>query len=124
MIDHIEIHTRDVDAHVRFYTDLLAPLGYTLKMDGPVKGFGVGTRLDFFIGEGAPSRDVHYAFAAASRATVDAIHATGLAAGHRLDRAPMPMPHIHPGYYAGFFRDPDGRLIEFACHAPEAAMAA
>ncbi|MDQ8757072.1 hypothetical protein RCO27_12620 [Sphingosinicella sp. LHD-64] len=48
----------------------------------------------------------------------------GVVAGHRLDRAPAVMPHIHPSYYAGFFRDPDGRLIEFVCHAPVAAMAA
>jgi len=124
MIDHIEIRTHDLPATQRFYADLLAPLGYALKVDGPVKGFGVGTRLDFFVGEGPPSRDVHYAFRAPTREVVDAIHATGLRAGHALDRAPAIMPHIHPDYYAGFFRDPDGRLIEFVCHTAEAAMAA
>ena len=50
--------------------------------------------------------------------------AAGLRAGHALDRAPALMPHIHPDYYAGFFRDPDGRLIEFVCHDGVAAMAA
>ena len=124
MIDHIEIHTRAVDAHVRFYADLLAPLGYALKLDGSVKGFGIGTRLDFFVGEGEPSREIHYAFRAPSRDVVDAIHAAGVAAAHQVDRAPALMPQIHPDYYAGFFRDPDGRLIEFACHDGVAAMAA
>lgn len=120
MIDHIEIRTRDVSANARFYADLLTPLGYALVLDDAVKGFGIGDQLDFFIGEGEPSRDVHYAFAASSRAKVDMVHSAGLAAGHRLDRAPALMPHIHPNYYAGFFRDPDGRLIEFACHKAEA----
>lgn len=124
MIDHIEIRTRSLDAHVRFYADLLGPLGYRLEVDGPVKGFGDGSGVDFFIGEGEPSREVHYAFAAADRATVDAIHSLGAAAGHAVDRAPALMPQIHPDYYASFFRDPDGRLIEFACHAPGAVMAA
>lgn len=122
MIDHIEIRTLAIDAHVRFYADLLGPLGYRLDLDGPVKGFGIGPRMDFFIGEGNPSRDVHYAFAAVDRSTVDAIHDAGVAAGHLVDRAPALMPQIHPDYYAGFFRDPDGRLIEFACHAPGATV--
>jgi hypothetical protein len=36
-----------------------------------------------------------------------------------LDRAPALAPHIHPDYYAGYLRDPDGRLVEFVCHAAE-----
>ena len=29
------------------------------------------------------------------------------------------VPRVHPNYYAGYLRDPDGRLIEFVCHKPE-----
>jgi len=119
MIDHLELQTRDLDTNLRFYGDVLAPLGYERKVDGAAKGFGNDRDLDFFIVVGEPSAHVHFAFGVASRALVDRIYATAEAAGHRLDRAPALAPHIHPNYYAGYLRDPDGRLIEFVCHQPE-----
>jgi catechol 2,3-dioxygenase-like lactoylglutathione lyase family enzyme len=117
MIDHIEIRTRDIAAQLRFYGDVLAPLGYTLQFDGASKGFGDGRGLDFFFAEGEPSQRVHFAFAAPSRSVVDRVFETARAAGHRLDRAPALMPQIHPSYYAGFLFDADGHLVEFVCHA-------
>ena len=119
MIDHIEIATRQLDASLKFYADALAPLGYAQKTDGPAKGFGDGMSLDLFLVEAEPSSNVHFAFRAPDRATVDRIYDIGRARGHVLDRAPALAPHIHPNYYAGYLRDPDGRLIEFVCHAPQ-----
>ncbi|WP_034161582.1 VOC family protein [Sphingomonas sp. ERG5] len=119
MIDHIELRTSQLDACLRFYADALAPLGYTLRVDGPVKGFGDGTTLDFFVGEGEPSGSVHFAFAVPDRTTVDSIYEVARAYGHGLDRAPALAPHIHPNYYAGYLRDPDDRLIEFVCQKAE-----
>lgn len=119
MIDHLEINTRQMAASLRFYADALAPLGYTQKTDGPAKGFGDGRSLDLFLTEGEPSTNVHYAFAAPDRATIDHIYERARSAGHTLDRAPALAPHIHPNYYAGYLRDPDGRLIEFVCHLAE-----
>jgi catechol 2,3-dioxygenase-like lactoylglutathione lyase family enzyme len=117
MLDHLEISTRRLDETVDFYARVLAPLGYALKVEAPSKGFGDGEGLDFFIGEGPPSADVHFAFRARDRATVRACWDAGATASS--DRPPALMPQIHPTYYAGFLRDPDGRLIEFACHAAE-----
>jgi catechol 2,3-dioxygenase-like lactoylglutathione lyase family enzyme len=119
MIDHLELKTQKMDAHIRFYGDVLAPLGYALKVDGPAKGFGDGTTLDMFFVEGEPSANVHFAFGAPSRKIVDEIYARAKTAGHTLDRAPALAPHIHPNYYAGYLRDPDGRLVEFVCHKAE-----
>jgi catechol 2,3-dioxygenase-like lactoylglutathione lyase family enzyme len=119
MIDHLEIQTRDRDKTAQFYADVLAPLGYERKMDARAIGFGAGTRLDFFIVDGSPSRDVHYAFEAPARAIVDSIYRLGAEKGHKLDRAPTLAPQVHPNYYAGYLRDPDDRLIEFVCHAAE-----
>ena len=118
MIDHLELKTRNLFESTRFYADLLAPLGYTLRVDGPAKGFGDGTSLDLFLVEGDPSANVHFAFSAPDRPTVDRIYALGQQAGHTLDRAPALAPHIHPNYYAGYLRDPDDRLVEFVSHAP------
>jgi catechol 2,3-dioxygenase-like lactoylglutathione lyase family enzyme len=117
MIDHLELKTHHLDASVRFYGDLLAPLGYRLEVDGPAKGFGDGKTLDFFLVEGDPSLNVHFAFGAPDRATVREIYRIGRDAGHVLDREPTLAPHVHPNYYAGYLRDPDNRLIEFVCHA-------
>ncbi|MDB5360441.1 MAG: hypothetical protein JWO51_1738 [Rhodospirillales bacterium] len=119
MIDHLELQTRDIEAHIRFYGDVLAPLGYELKVNGPAKGYGDGTSLDFFFVAGEPSAHVHFAFSAPSRAIVDRIYETAQQGGHGLDRAPALAPRIHPNYYAGYLRDPDGRLVEFVCHRPE-----
>jgi catechol 2,3-dioxygenase-like lactoylglutathione lyase family enzyme len=119
MIDHIELQTREIDANARFYGDVLAPLGYERKVDGSVKGYGNGADFDLFLVEGEPSLNVHFAFATADRATVDCIYEAARTAGHRLDRAPALAPSIHPNYYAGYLRDPDGRLVEFVCQKPE-----
>ena len=119
MIDHLELKTRDMAASLRFYGDLLAPLGYRQKVDGKAKGFGDETRLDFFLVEGAPAGDAHFAFEAQSRSLVDQVYEVGREAGHALDQAPALAPHVHPNYYAGYLRDPDGRLVEFVCHASE-----
>jgi catechol 2,3-dioxygenase-like lactoylglutathione lyase family enzyme len=118
VIDHLEIRTRDMAAHVRFYADVLAPLGYTLRADAAAKGFGDDNGLDFFIVEGEPTTGAHYAFTVASRDVVDRVHQIARSEGHALDRAPALAPHIHPHYYAGYLRDPDGRLVEFVCHKP------
>jgi catechol 2,3-dioxygenase-like lactoylglutathione lyase family enzyme len=119
MIDHLELRTRTLDKSVRFYSDVLEPLGYRLVVDGPGKGFGAGGALDFFIAEGESSANVHFAFAAPDRPTIDRIYALAGRLGYELDRAPALAPHIHPHYYAGYLRDPDGHLVEFVCQRPE-----
>ena len=119
MIDHIELKTRHLADSVRFYSEVLQPLGYALKMDGATKGWGDGKSLDMFIVEGEAASDVHFAFAVPSRATVDVIYALARGAGHTLDRAPALAPNIHANYYAAYLRDPDGRLVEFVCQRVE-----
>lgn len=119
MIDHLELRTRSLVKSLHFYGDVLAPLGYRLMVDGAAKGFGDGASLDFFVAEGDPSANIHFAFNAPSRALVDRIYEVAREAGHTLDRRPALAPHIHPHYYAVYLRDPDGHLIEFVCHKPE-----
>ena len=119
MLDHLEIHTRRMADCTGFYQAVLRPLGYTLLVDGIQKGFGIGTQLDFWLVEGNPSEEVHYAFATTDRAMVRAaFDAANLHEG-RQDRAPALATHIHPDYFAGYARDPDGRLVEFVCQSAE-----
>jgi catechol 2,3-dioxygenase-like lactoylglutathione lyase family enzyme len=119
MIDHIELQTRLMPESVRFYSEVLKPLGYEQKLDGPLRGFGANRGMDLFIADGEPSANVHFAFAASTRAAVDKSWAAAQDGGFALDREPALMPHIHPNYYAGFVRDPDGRLVEVVCHSAE-----
>jgi catechol 2,3-dioxygenase-like lactoylglutathione lyase family enzyme len=119
MIDHLELRTQRMAESVRFYGHVLASLGYSQKMDGAVKGFGADGRLDLFLVDGEPSANVHFAFAAPSRAAVDACWQAGRDNGHEVDREPALAPNIHPNYYAGYLRNPDGHLVEFVCQKPE-----
>lgn len=116
MIDHLEIQTRQFDEVYSFYQCLLPLVGYKLAVDGPTKGFANGDRLDFFIVEGAPSLDVHFAFRAPGRSVVEAIYEKAGSEGWAQERPPALAAHIHPNYYATYLRDPDGRLIEFVTH--------
>jgi len=95
VIDHLEIKTQRLEASLKFYADVLAPLGYAQTVDGPAKGFGDGVSLDLFLLDGEPSRNVHFAFRAPDRDTVDRIYEIGWECGHVLDRAPALAPHIY-----------------------------
>ena len=119
MIDHLELKTRKLAETARFYCDVLAPLGYRRKMDGPIQGFGADGGMDLFLVVGEPSANVHFAFAADSRPTVDACWKAGRDKGHLTDREPALAPDIHPNYYAGYLRAPDGHLVEIVCQKPE-----
>ena len=119
MIDHLELQTRTIERTAQFYSDVLEPLGYRLVLDGPVKGFGAAESMDLFLVEGDASANVHFAFAARNRGSVDQAWRAGEERGWVTDRPPSLAPHIHPNYYAGYLRDPDGRLVEIVSQGPE-----
>ena len=84
-------------------------------------GYGeAGTRKPYFwLAEGGPhTHRLHVAFAAATRAQVDAFYVAALAAGGRDNGPPGPRLHYHPDYYGAFVLDPDGLNIEAVCHTP------
>ena len=128
MIDHIGFPVSDYTKSKAFYTQALAPLGYTLVMEidaeqtesrASAAGFGAGGKPDFWIGgEGGLEKVVHVAIVAKDRASVDAFHRAALAAGGKDNGAPGLRPHYHANYYGAFVLDPDGHNIEAICHAP------
>ncbi len=127
IIDHIGLGVGDYDKAKQFYSAALAPLGLSLLMevvqeDGVSKacGFGRGHQHAFWIGsEGVTTPRAHIAFAAQSRAEVDAFYNAAIAAGGKNNGAPGIREHYHPAYYAAFVFDPDGHNIEAVCHKPE-----
>jgi catechol 2,3-dioxygenase-like lactoylglutathione lyase family enzyme len=134
MIDHFSLPVSDLRKSKPFYEAVLGTLGY-LSLQAQVfdgySAFGFGDDPDgeppFWIGgpaEASPDKAVtpegrHIAFAARSRAMVDAFHAAGLAAGGTDNGPPGLRPHYHANYYAAFLLDPDGHRIEAVCHRPE-----
>ncbi|MFP2924617.1 VOC family protein [Pyxidicoccus sp. 3LG] len=125
MLDHYGFVTTDLPRCLRFYEACLAPLG--LRVIEKSEGFAIiGTDLKspfLWVGTLRPSTwtehhapglsPLHLAFAARDRASVEAFHARGLAAGGRDNGAPGPRIGAM-SYYAAFLLDPDGNNIE-AC---------
>jgi catechol 2,3-dioxygenase-like lactoylglutathione lyase family enzyme len=128
MIDHIGIPVSDVARATAFYLKALDPLGIAIVMQvsaegsghGAAVGFGSADKPFFWIGEGETpdGRHVHVAFAALSRADVDAFYEAAIAAGGKDNGKPGLRPEYHANYYGAFVLDPDGNNIEAVCHAP------
>jgi catechol 2,3-dioxygenase-like lactoylglutathione lyase family enzyme len=115
VVDHLWLRTRDLEAATRFYDAVCPPVGYVVeRKDGRMGARGDGAVFSYV--EGEPSANVHFAFAAPDRTTVDAFHQAGVEAGYRSNGAPGLRPQYHPGYYGAFLLDPDGNNIEAVFH--------
>jgi catechol 2,3-dioxygenase-like lactoylglutathione lyase family enzyme len=120
LIDHIQLVVRDLAASRRFYEAVFGVLGIPIGGEGPdyfwADEFVVST-ADSEAAQGTLTGRTHVAFQARDRATVEAFHKAGLAAGGRDNGAPGLRPY-HPGYYAAFVLDPDGNNVEAVYHGP------
>jgi catechol 2,3-dioxygenase-like lactoylglutathione lyase family enzyme len=91
VVDHLTIGVTDIDRSRAFHSAALAALGFTSQGAWSAQNreltFGFQDRADFAISTeyqaGAP---IHVAFAAESRAQVDAFHAAALSAGPSIRR--------------------------------------
>ena len=119
MIDHFTISVSDYEASKKFYTTVLAPLGFSPLMEfGTMVGFGDTKPYLWLKQAPAGTTPQHVAFTAKSRAAVDAFHAAALSNGARDDGAPGLRADYHPNYYGAFVFDPDGNKVEAVCHKP------
>lgn len=113
MIAHTGLAVRDFGAAKRFYERVLAPLGYSAKMEhGEAAGFNDGRNTDFWIGKAATVEPTHVAFEAKSKDEVEAFYRAALAAGGRDNGEPGYRRKYWPGYYAAFVYDLDGHNVE------------
>ena len=126
-LDHVTLVVGDYKRAKAFYEKALAPLGIKPIMDfGQACGFGRDTMPDFWIGTGPTSfqtpehlrviTPTHVAFAARSRAEVEAFYRAALEAGGKDFGAPGVRAHYHPNYYGAFVLDLDGHDIEAVFH--------
>jgi catechol 2,3-dioxygenase-like lactoylglutathione lyase family enzyme len=135
-IDHIEVTVRDMDTAVPFYDRLLPLLGFDLRRrsdvviephekrvvsyEHPRLGFAITSPRRAFAGEvinrRKPGSLHHLAFRAASRADVDRLHLELTAIGATIVSPPREYPEYTPaGYYALYFKDPEGIKYEIVC---------
>ena len=119
MLSHLSFGVADLARAAAFYDGVLETLGY-VRVWGDADGVGYGEaggndKLALFARLGhasPPGAGFHLAFAAPSRASVDAFHAAALRLGGRDQGAPGTRPHYGPSYYAAFVSDPDGHKLE------------
>jgi catechol 2,3-dioxygenase-like lactoylglutathione lyase family enzyme len=127
MIDHMGFKTSKIAAARAFYDAAFAAMGGGMRMEVPkeytggamVMGYG-RERPVFWLTEAEGSNGpLHVAFAARSRAEVDAFYQAAMAAGGRDNGGPGLRPEYTPTYYAAFVLDPDGNNVEAVCHLPD-----
>ncbi len=127
MYSHVTVGTNDIERAMRFYDAVLAPLGlerhktYRIALGYAPKGFS-GINAPFWIlrpynrKEASAGNGPMAAFAAQTRAAVDAFHAAALANGGTDEGPPGLRTHYHPNYYGAYVRDPDGNKLCAVCH--------
>ena len=133
-IDHLDLVVTDLERSLRFYVELLRPLGYTRTAE--IEG-EQGERV-VYVGRPNGSGSVsvrqarsdahevpydrygvgihHIAFSAVRRSVVDERAEWLRANGHTIESGPEEYAYT-PGYYAVFFYDPDGIKLEIL-HRP------
>ena len=132
-VDHLDLVVTDLERSLRFYTELLEPLGFTRTSE--IAGER-GERVVYIGGSGGASVSLrqaqsdahatpydrygvglhHVAFAADSHAVVDERAAWLRERGAEIESGPATYEYT-PGYYAVFFYDPDGIKLEVV-HRP------
>jgi catechol 2,3-dioxygenase-like lactoylglutathione lyase family enzyme len=122
-VDHVWLRVRDVAASKRFYETIAALLGFQLRAEGPTHahfraetgGLTVTSPDEGWSVRRPLTEDVHLAFPARERATVDEFHRVALAAGYR-DNGPPGERRYHAGYYGAYVLDPDCNNVEAVVH--------
>jgi catechol 2,3-dioxygenase-like lactoylglutathione lyase family enzyme len=116
MIGYVTLGTNDLARAARFYDAIAAEMGVGRMMEyetfiswgKPGGDAGVGLTKPF---DGAPAtvgNGVMVALEAADRAQVDKLYQIALANGGSDEGPPG---ERGPGFYAGYFRDPDGNKL-------------
>jgi catechol 2,3-dioxygenase-like lactoylglutathione lyase family enzyme len=130
-IGHLGVNVPDLAAAKAYYDavmPLLAHEEFLAREDElsyrPTEG-KVGTYLFLY-----PSQEAgdysrhrtglqHLAFIVGSRDEVHAVHDAVRRLGSEIVHDPQEWPQYHPGYYAVFWLDPFGHLLEAVCHRPD-----
>jgi catechol 2,3-dioxygenase-like lactoylglutathione lyase family enzyme len=126
-IGHLGLNVHDLDAAKAYYDELMPQVGFEpffadqRQFSYRPAGGKIGTWL-FFYGADSPGYNrrseglQHLAFIVKTRAEVQSVHDWAVSNGGDVVREPQELPQYHPGYYAAFWQDPHGFLLEVVCH--------
>ena len=125
MIGYVTIGTNDLARARSFYDALLAEMGVKRLMQFGDRGYGWAASMEqpmlcvFKPYDGQPAtvgNGVMVGIAADSRATVDRIHKKALELGGTDEGKPGLRAEGGDGFYAAYFRDPDGNKLDVFCY--------
>lgn len=117
MIGYVTLGTSDLARGAVFYDAIAAEMGTgrMMEWDGaiawgtPDGGAGIGLTLPFDGQPASVGNGVMVALEAKDKEQVDRLHAIALAHGGSCEGAPG--PRGEGGFYAAYFRDPDGNKL-------------
>ncbi|WP_157253881.1 VOC family protein [Nonomuraea typhae] len=128
MIGHIGVNVSDLAAARVYYDELMPLLGFEMYLDAADQfafrpaGGKPGTYLFFYpaLAEGGYDRHraglQHLAFMVRSRSAVRAVHDWVVGMRGNVLHKPRNFPEYPPPYYATFWVDPFGFMLEAVCH--------
>jgi catechol 2,3-dioxygenase-like lactoylglutathione lyase family enzyme len=120
-IDHLTIPVGQYEVSKRFYERMLAPLGFTVRLDWPDRRRAflglVGEPSSLWLSESEAAGSVELSLSAADADAVLAFHAAALTAGARSEDEPGIRPEFSREYFAARVLDPDGNAIEVVFRA-------
>jgi predicted lactoylglutathione lyase len=116
MIGYVTLGTNDIERAARFYDELLAELGARRFMETETfiawsaapNAPAVSVTKPFDGNAATVGNGVMVALVMDSQAKVDALYKKAMELGATDEGAPGPRG---PGFYAGYFRDPDGNKL-------------
>ncbi len=125
MIGYVTLGTNDLPRAAQFYDAIASEMGVGRMMEFEtfiawgVEGgaAGVGLTKPFDGNTASVGNGTMVAFEAKDKAQVDRLHAIALAHGGTDEGAPGPRGE---GFYAGYFRDPDGNKLNAFVAGPAA----
>jgi catechol 2,3-dioxygenase-like lactoylglutathione lyase family enzyme len=113
-IDHLWIRVRDLDAASIFYATVARHTGLRegRRWQEGRQFRGAWATFSLVADGTPPTENLHVAFPATDRRTVEDFHRATTAAGYRDNGAPAERPHRRRGYYGACILDPDGTNVE------------
>lgn len=126
MIGYVTLGTNDLERAARFYDAIAAELGTSRMMEWPGAiawgtpggGAGIGLTKPFDGNAASVGNGVMVAFEAKDKDQVGRLHEIALAHGGSCEGPPGPRGD---GFYAAYFRDPDGNKLNAFVMGPAAA---
>jgi catechol 2,3-dioxygenase-like lactoylglutathione lyase family enzyme len=124
-VEHFGLNVPDVDAALAYYDEFMPLVGFMRYFPtGYVPNDWQGAQLFIYpaLEDGEHSRLrsglSHIAFLVPTRGDVHRVHEWAVARGHEILNEPKPFPEYGEHFYATFFVDMHGFMLEAVCFTP------